>query len=46
MPTYLIVRDFPLGLSVPYILASDGVSFFLFGRTKFVVGNEFCRKAL
>ena len=67
MPAYLIIRDFPIGLSVPYMLASDGVSSFLilvepelwlgnefyekvsfslFGRTQFVVGDEYCRKAL
>lgn len=27
MPAYFIIRDVPIRLSVPYILASDGVFF-------------------
>ena len=45
MPTYFTIWDFPIGLSVPYISASDGV-FFPFGRTRLAVCNDFYRKAL
>ena len=34
MPAYLIIRDFPIGLSVPYILASDGVFSFSFWQNQ------------
>ena len=47
MPAYLIIRDFPIGLSVPYMLASDGVSSFLIlVEPELWLGNEFYEKAL
>lgn len=40
MPAYLIIRDFPIGLSVPYILASDGVFFFLLAEPDLLLGTN------
>ena len=50
IPAYLIIRDFAIGLSVPYMLASDGVSSFFFFlilvEPELWLGNELHGKAL
>lgn len=43
---FLIIRSFPTGLSVPYILASDGVFLFSFGNTKLVVGKRILQEGI